>query len=228
MNLSPTESPGEAAWVPEASSRAVSFPTPSPNPSLCPGSYTEAPEFSALTSSDLTFPVSSRCPLSHPQRPSTDPQAHTGLLSCSAPRSGLFPGPAGLRPPQVTWSPQEVLADAAPCWAAEPWDKILPGPGATVGSTRLAGKTQDSRAPRVVHRPIARTPWWHDTSLLSDLGKTSVPAQGPCSHQNLSPQTSKHFSPLGSMLKCRIPSPPGRVWCSPPGEEPRKLHFNPC
>lgn len=63
-------------------------------------------------------------------------------------------------------------------------------------------------------------------SLLSDLDKPCPPPLCPVPsgakrvEQNLSSQTSSHFSSLGSMLKCRCPGPPGSVWFSWPGKNP--------
>lgn len=138
-----------------------------------------ASEFSGPTFSDLVFLV----PPSAPPliRPSlhTGPHTRTDLPSNTDPVVGSFQALPGPGP----HSDREVLAGAAPCWSVKPWDKALPGLRPTMGSTSLAGEAQDSIAPRAVSVPLrSQGGMAQGPSVLSDLGKASVPALGLCSH----------------------------------------------
>lgn len=109
------------------------------------------------------------CSLCPPGALSLTPSARTQASVHTDPEVGSFQALPGSGP--VTWSPQEVLAPAAPCrlwsprtetllalrspWEAVAWLCPLPGP-------------QDSMT--------------QGPSQLSDLGKLSIPPLGPCSH----------------------------------------------
>lgn len=86
-----------------------------------------------------------------------------------------------------------------------------------MGSTILAGEAQDSTAPKAVSVPsrpqggMAQGP-----SVLSDLGKASMPALGLCSHWCKGDSLEPQFSDFKALL---LPEGHGRMQTPRPAGE---------